>query len=632
MPNQQLRAVCALNSCPSIAPEEALNGYLLRLAERNGLSGIGHVLEPLSIKARAIYSTEQLVRIADLLGCDRKTLFDANLVNSRSAPPETNGLFAPGSRLPVCPICFAEEPMVRQEWLNIMSPVCAKHAVRLIDHCSACQAPLSWRRIDLSRCDCGFELTAHATVEAPPFVTALSRSIHGHAIPDALAALLPSDFVAQGSDQSDYMAWFFACHAADPGGERVMKRPRPANTDEAIIFLETHLAPTFAHWPHGMHRLLSSIDARSPNKSAGVQRQLKNWYRGMVVNFDRDRFQWLHDEVAQYVAEHLAITINGRTSSIPASLGEIKGWLSVAEAARVIGVAPERLRRALRDGEVAGEVRRGGADRDFAFLRRELVDEIREQRTQYVQARRAMTILDVTKHQLKRLVDAGGVIHHEATDRPALVDCPYAQCELLELLAQIEARYQPWNALRHGSPIGLADIHAARGRGEDYVLRAYRAILRGDVVARDLRQDAMGMSRFVFDADELNIVALPNPHDARMTLSQLCYMTGWKHESITKWVTNGFLKAERIPNGPTMATLIRVDDLVLFLSRHVILAVMARECGTQSSDLADLIELQGCDVHSFHNEARSGKFGSIVKLEDLGALLQGVCRPDRFRS
>ena len=621
-----------LIACPPIGASEALNGYLLRLSELNGLAGIRHLLEPLAIKVRAAYSAEQISRIANFLDCDRQPLLDANVLNSRSAPPGTNGLFTSDSRLPVCPICFAEEPIIRREWLNIMSPVCARHGVRLIDHCSACAAPMTWRRIGLSHCDCGAELATHVAVKAPEFTTALSCAIHGHAIPDGLAALLPGAFVHQGTDQSDSMAWFFACHAADPGGSRVMKRPRPANTDEAVAFLEANLAPVFADWPRGLHRLLTSIDAASPNQSAGVRLQLKNWYRGMAINFDQNRFQWLHDEVAEFVAEHLAVSINCRTSSIPATFGEIKGWLSVAEAARVIGIAPDRLRTALRDGDIAGEVRRGGADRNFAFLRRELIEEIRQQRAQYVEARRAMSILDVTKRQLKRLVDAGGVIHHEASDRPALVDAPYREEELRDLMSKIEARHQPWGTARPRSPIVLAEIHAVRGRGEDYVLRAYRAILRGDVVAREIRDGAIGMSRFVFDADELNVVALPNPHDARMTLTQLCDMTGWKHESVAKWVANGFLKAERIANGPTMTTLIRVDDLVFFLSRHLILAVMARECGAQSSDLVDLIESQGCDVHSFHYEGRRGKLGSIVALEDLGALLQEVCRPYPLRA
>ena len=212
-----------------------------------------------------------------------------------------------------------------------------------------------------------------------------------------------------------------------------------------------------------------------------------------------------------------------------------------------------------------------------------------------------------------------------------MVDAPYLLEELHDLVARIESRHQPWTTKLHGAPIVLADINAVRGRGEDYVLRAYRAILRGDVIPREIRHAATGMSRFVFDADELNVVALPNPHDARMTLTQLCDMTGWKHESVAKWVANGFLKAEHIPNGSTMTTLIRVDDLITFLSRHVILAVMARECGTQSSDLAELIESQGCDVHSFQSETRRGKFGSIVAVEELGHLLREVCRPERFR-
>ena len=52
----------------------------------------------------------------------------------------------------------------------------------------------------------------------------------------------------------------------------------------------------------------------------------------------------------------------------------------------------------------------------------------------------------------------------------------------------------------------------------------------------------------------------------------------------------------------------------------------------KSASAPTLIEGQGCEVHSFNYESRRGKFGSIVALEDLGALLQEVCQPDRFRS
>ena len=398
-----------------------------------------------------------------------------------------------------------------------------------------------------------------------------------------------------------------------------------------ISFLEANLAPVLANWPQGIQQLLTRIDAASPNHSAGVSKQLGNWYRGLHRSFGQDRFQWLHDQVAQFVAEHLVLTINDRVSRIPSSFGQIKGWLSVVEAAHVIGVAPERLRQALRDGEVEGEVRRGGSDRDFCFIRREVVEALRHHRARYVDARRAMTILDVTKTQLRRLVDAGGGVSHDASDRPSLVDAPYLNEELVALMDAIGSRHQPWQSGRHGLPVVLGDIKAVRGRVEDYVLRAYRAILRGDVVPREIRDSATGLNRFVFDEDEINFVALPSPHDGRMTLNQLCDMTGRKHESVAKWVINGFLKAERIPNGSTMTTLIRFDDLVHFLSHHVILATMARDCGSQSRELADLIEGQGCEVHSFNYESRRGKFGSFVALEGLGAVLQEVCHPDRFR-
>ena len=51
-----------------------------------------------------------------------------------------------------------------------------------------------------------------------------------------------------------------------------------------------------------------------------------------------------------------------------------KGWLSVVEAVHAIGIAPERLRQALRDGEVEREVRRCGSDHDSCFIGREVVE------------------------------------------------------------------------------------------------------------------------------------------------------------------------------------------------------------------------------------------------------------------
>ena len=616
---------------PSIAPEEALNGYLLRLAELNGLGGVQQLLEPLAIKPRASYSPEQVGRIANLLGVDRSPLVQANLVASRMARPDVNAQFAPASRLPVCPLCFAEEPVIRRSWLNIMTPVCTRHGVRLVDRCGECGEPFTWRRASLSMCMCGVGVAEAAAAPAPAFSHALSCAIHGVSVPAGLSQLLPAAFVAPGQEQRDHLAWLLACHGADPGGAKVMKRPRPVDTDEAIALLEESLQPIFSKWPEGMQQLLTRIDVASPSQSSGIGKQLGNWYRVLHRNFGQDRFQWLHDEVAQFVASHMVLTINDRVTRIPKCFGQIKGWLSVAEAARAIGIAPERLRHALRAGEVEGEARRGGADRDFCFLRRHVVEEIRARRARYVDARRAMALLDVTKRQLKRLVDAGGVTHREPADRPSLVDAPFLEEELHELMQCIESRLQPWPSPRHGAAITLSDITAVRGRGEDYVLRAYRAILRGDVVPRALQEGAVGLNRLVFDEDELNVVALPNPHDARMTMTQLCDMMGWKHEAVAKWVENGHLKAERIANGPTMTTLFRVDDLLHFATRHVILSVMAAECGARSKDLAELLEDHGCQVHSFHHELRGGRFASIVALEELGALLQEVCRAEVLR-
>ena len=614
-----------LIAIPPIHDDEALNGYLLRLAEANGLEGIRHLLEPCDVKPRASYTAAQLAVIAAKLELDFDAMTKANLALGLGADPAHNARYAIGTRLAACPLCVAGDGYIRAEWLNFLSPVCAHHGVRLVDRCGECGAPLTWRRASLSGCDCGALISDYPSRSAPPFAWTFSAAIHGKQARAGAAVTMPGPFEHGEIEGRDHLAWFFACHAASPAGQHVMKRPLPSNTDEAIEILERDLAPVLGAWPEGLHALLRRIDEASPQRSAGIGKQLGTWYRGLHQHFEEDRFQWVRDEAAAFAAAHLALTFNGRVSRIPKPFGSIKGWLSVAEAARQIGVAPERLRGAISDGQVPGMVRSGGPERDFKFIRRPVVEALCEEKKRYVDARAAMRILGVNRRQFQRLLDAGGVQHRAAGDRPPLVDDPYCTDDLEALTAAIAARTSPWSRPRPDCEVRLADIVAARGRGEEYVLRAYQAIIRGDVAPRCIIDDGIGLGCFVFDRSEIEAIALPNPLESRMTLTQLCEVTGWKHESVAKWVSNGFLQAERIPNGATMATLISVEGLVRFLSRHVILAEMAHACDSQSRYLSDILEQAGCEVQSFQTDA-GVTIGSIASLADLGAMLQDTAR------
>lgn len=453
------------------------------------------------------------------------------------------------------------------------------------------------------------------TQPAPTLSLSITRLLLGHGVSEESSAL-PTPMAALKPEGADDLVWFLAAHAAAPGAAKPLKRPRPADSAETVDLYETHLAPVLLDFPRGLHELMSAIEAASGSDSAGVSRVLGRWYRLLRLHFSDDRYQWLHDEVAAFVAAELPVTVNDRTSRIPRALAAIKGWLSVAEAARVVGVAPERLRNALRHGDVPGVARTGAGLRDLAFVRREVVRAVQEQRAGYIVAKEAMRRFDVTKLQLERLVAAGGLTRHEAADRPALVDAPFRRDEVEALMLSLEARVLPRDEVPVRQ-VRLGDIAAERGRGDAFVRRAYRAIVTGEVVPRVIDADVQGIGRFVFDADEVDAIAVGDPQDTQITLTQLFEITGWKPEAVSRWIEAGLLRARRTQNGRAQTSWLRLDDILRFLTMNIVVSDLAGACASRSRYILEGLNALGCDFVQFENSSGQ-RFASVVRFENLG--------------
>jgi len=603
---------------PPMAHGESLAGYFLRLADVNGVPGIRALLAPARVLPRSSYTEAQIGSIADALHLDESALRGANPRAGR-AEPAYNPLFQPGRRLAVCPSCIAEQGHHRAAWSSSLTPVCVRHRAVLVDQCPDCGQHLTIDRPSVRYCVCGLDLAKAKAEPAPSFSTAVASLLTSEPARPELQDQLPDPLWRLGSAEADEFMWWLACHAADPGGRKAGKRSRPASSAESLYVLESFLAPILAEWPQGLRRLLAAIDERVDENSAGTGKALGRWYRDLYKRFGEARFAWLHDEVASYVAAEMATSVNGRTTRIPKELSRIKGWLSVAEAARVIGVSPERLRLALREEQLEGKVRTAGASRDLMFVRRETVDELAVLRESFVDARTAMKLLQVTKGQLERLVTAGAVTRFDSAHRPALVDSPFRADELKGLLRTLENR-----CVTRDVPLArqatLDSLVVVRGRGEALVMRIFRAIASGELVPRGLLDRETGLRRFVFDWDEALAVGAHDEKDTQLTLSQVAEITGWKPEAITAWVRAGLLPALRTPNGASSTTWIRVDDLLVFTTTHVVLADLAGACASRSRHVADRLRAEGCELKQFSN-SEGVAFASLVHFADLGGLI-----------
>lgn len=160
-----------LPSRPALHPDEALDGYLERLAEANGLSTATLyklMLGALSAAPAALAylmikpQCAALKAIADLGGVDSAALTAATLMRYGDGLPlhlegldpsrrhtyrslVAQGWFPPhGSQ--ACPLCLARDGIWRLEWRLPLITVCTVHGVELLTECDACRQRFRMRR------------------------------------------------------------------------------------------------------------------------------------------------------------------------------------------------------------------------------------------------------------------------------------------------------------------------------------------------------------------------------------------------------------------------------------------------------------------------------------------------------
>lgn len=156
---------------------ESLAGYLARLAEGNGYTGICALLRAASVQYMGPTRSQILKLYTDharLGRLSRIAVGDPRHLEQLICEPlphplrtypmqmPTEALFRHERRVdldallpyraPVCTLCLDEFGYVREEWELAPVTVCAIHGCRLIDQCGACESALSWDRPRIAYC------------------------------------------------------------------------------------------------------------------------------------------------------------------------------------------------------------------------------------------------------------------------------------------------------------------------------------------------------------------------------------------------------------------------------------------------------------------------------------------------
>lgn len=264
---------------PSPYKGEGLQGFLLRVAERNGcgprvgfyghLTG-GHTSQSMASDSNIddVAEALQLPRAEiEAISCRR---IDEKVISQRLFFGNQVSVNHLRSHHPaVCPRCLAERQAVSGLWDLRAVCTCPQHGNWLIDQCPRCGELLKWNRGGVRRCHCGFDLGMAEPIPAPLDVlvlTTLLQEVTLHDLPtheERLHGYPPAIRLTPLNELLGlfrFIAHFLLPKRCGPLAASIEGSESLVRDGQAALLMATILKD----WPNGLALALSEYGAADP--------------------------------------------------------------------------------------------------------------------------------------------------------------------------------------------------------------------------------------------------------------------------------------------------------------------------------------------------------------------------------
>ncbi|TPG24967.1 TniQ family protein [Variovorax guangxiensis] len=582
-------------------PDESGRGYYRRLSSANALS-----------------SWKDLARC-----CGERLSFDALLAHpdhvSRSLGLEPDwcqkatvqddlartwrGLRRHG-RDAVCVQCLRESVHLRMAWEHAYLVACPAHGVLLHDTCTACSTPLRFEREHIGFCECGFDLCASPSEPATPAQLWVSSLL---ATGDATVEGCGPEMERTATDVAAGLINML-CRQPDPAVEaRRRNASAPSGVHELVAFLRP-LEDLLANWPFNFQSHVSERLRLGPPVRRTLNGRLGTWYRQLRKLSDHEASHPFIRAVG-LVAQAEFDGVLGLDATAEVINKEATSVL-LMEAAKRIGVTYDSLLNHRSKGSLDCRPIKSGTNGLVYQVAVTEVEAIIEARRLWATDEVACTMLGVPPAVLGHLCDAGAVVREVRWKEDLRKGGPIELASLQRFTERLRSSTSPEQT--SSKRIKLRELSARHVGDKKALTCALQAIATGALCA-------VKAEGFVGDYEYLwNDVA---KHYARplldqgLTVQALSEATGYKHESISSWVSQGLLKSFDVLLRGQLCRVVTPTQFNEFRRQFVPLSDLARELGTKSSALAQKlgsIQIVGSQVLP-GGERRGG----LVRMADL---------------
>ncbi|KPZ04691.1 hypothetical protein ALQ37_03133 [Pseudomonas syringae pv. aptata] len=595
----------------ALQPGESLNSLLMRKAELNGYGCAQALLGERGLKLTAAYSSPELAQICECFELNEEQL-------STTLIGQTHYLGQPSylrnGHSPVCPECLASDGYAKDAWSHLLVTACPTHGTVLLGNCPDCEKPISYHRRTLELCDCGYDLRLAVSVQASEFAMKLSALMADAGVGEhkgfteicrrqGFEPLLP-DFLT-----------LLAKHQAQRSG-LPMAKPRFSSSSplQDSLVMVGCLESLLSDWP-------ARFDAAMQNQlrsghGVGLAERIGSWYRELFSTYSSSSFDFVRDQFRAQVAEHFdgRLGLNTRAMMFGPDNAEAMQWFSAAEAARLLGVAPDILANLVIKQAVIGRVHQEGKSR-FVAIHRSTLDQIASARAEYLSATEARRRLNVSKVFFERVVQAGGLRRYKRDERPVLVAGEFLATEIDAVVAQLIKRVR--KKARVSLPIGIQDISVRHGISNAKIVAVLQDILQGTICPTGHVPALPGLAGLQFDQAEIEQRVRDNNPDVALSVDHLAQISGWKPAVIKKWIQGGYLNAVEEKHGKAKRDVVPVSALVRFLLTYVPTAEISKQLETKTPYLLQSLRPAKIECIVPPQEAGGAHRGLLLRSADL---------------
>lgn len=584
---------------------ESLEGFLRRLAEAELWADVSEYLGGIGARygRRLIENAAEIEKQLDLPA----GLLNGILPSSHPPEPRLNWRFERHHSAPVCPDCITAGRPHHQAWRHVFVTCCVEHELTLIDACPMCLERLQPGSGGYDSCACGCPLDHLDRKPAQDWELAISALISGLMHP-ARANLPPSLGFRTPSDIGSFLHFLIGSQSTPVTG-KTGKIPFPKSVKESRDYLKPAQA-LLCTWPEGFTNDVTDRLHRGDTSLSSAPARFGKWYQSLM-QFPDAAYLDFRKVLEEVVTNQFDGTYVGGAAQHEAN----REWVSAAEAARTIGIRPDRVVDAVAQGVLDGQLYCRGFGHRQTAIRRSSMEEIARNRERFYDKSKACDFLGVARKQFELLMSAGFLAVSIPKNRPPFVDGQIDSHTLKRLVDRIaDSAVQTSNETVAFRELNLRFTTDLSGMAE--VLRQIGCGALNPTIASTSGK----LADFCFDREAVKKILIDTRRGPGLTTQEVAKLTGWKEQCVAHWCNVGLLEHETFNHSRGIGRSIRQDALLGFQSAYITTSTLAKRSGTSPRKLLQMLAEHGISTVGAFQEGAAWR-GHLVPVGALGKLV-----------